>query len=347
MNDLRDRLRELADGYASISSPPGPAAARRRGRWRRRRAVAGTVVAGMLVVGVTVGLPRALRLPGPSQPAGPSPTSVPPQAPRSTAWFRPTYVPSGFQPTNDRELSVEPLMTPPIRGAQTFRLVKGNGEFTVSVNPDLRRLDVARELRTYPVVRVVQVRGHSGLLFPRRSDNLHTGLIWEERPGVVLQVLGREGVSDQMLRDVAEGLRIVGTAGGTVKVTAGPPPGWVRAGQQVGLPTAGDYLRVLPRRHEQIFTKGPGQRRAPSFVIAEIRGRYGPLRSADKPGHVPETTRESVRVRGYPALLDHDPANHVLEVTWREPGGIELSVKADERLGRREVLAIAEGLRQP
>jgi hypothetical protein len=162
-----------------------------------------------------------------------------------------------------------------------------------------------------------------------------------------LQVLGREGVPDQMLRDVAQGLRIVGTAGGTVKVTAGPPPGWVRAGQQVGLPTAGDYLRVLPRRHEEIFTKGPGQRRAPSFVIAEVRGRYGPLRSADKPRHLPETTRESVRVRGYPALLDHDPANRVLEVTWREPGGIELSVKADEGLGRREVLAIAEGLRQP
>jgi Transposase domain (DUF772) len=39
--------------------------------------------------------------------------------------------------------------------------------------------------------------------------------------------------------------------------------------------------------------------------------------------------------------------NHFREVTWREPGGIELVVRAEEELGRRQVLAIAEGLRQP
>jgi hypothetical protein len=52
-------------------------------------------------------------------------------------------------------------------------------------------------------------------------------------------------------------------------------------------------------------------------------------------------------VHGYPALLDHDPANHFLEVTWREPGGIELVVHVKEELGRRQLLAIAEGLQQP
>jgi hypothetical protein len=46
-------------------------------------------------------------------------------------------------------------------------------------------------------------------------------------------------------------------------------------------------------------------------------------------------------------MLDHDPIDHLLEVTWREPGGIELVVHAKEELGRRQLLAIAEGLRQP
>jgi hypothetical protein len=343
MNELRDRLQELADGYARSTSPPGPVAARRRGRRRRRRAVAGIVVAGMLVVGASVGLLPALKLPRPSQPARPTPA---PQVPQLAAWFHATYVPSGFQLANDRERPVERLRTPPIRGAQSFRLVKGNGEFTVSVNPDLRQLDVARETRTYPSVRLVQVRGHTGLLFPRRPDNFYTGLTWEERTGLVMQVLGSQGVPDRMLLDVAEGLRIVGTSGGKIEITVGPrPPGWIRVGRGTRWPSLGEYLTVLPRKHEQTFTKGRGRR--PYFVIAEIRGQFAPLRSADKPKLVPETTRESVRVHGYPALLDHDPINHFLEVTWREPGGIELSVQADEDLGRAEVLAIAEGLRQP
>jgi hypothetical protein len=32
---------------------------------------------------------------------------------------------------------------------------------------------------------------------------------------------------------------------------------------------------------------------------------------------------------------------------WREPGGVELQVLADWSVGRAQVLAIAEGLRQP
>jgi hypothetical protein len=45
-------------------------------------------------------------------------------------------------------------------------------------------------------------------------------------------------------------------------------------------------------------------------------------------------------------LLDHDPSSRFLEVTWREPGGIELTVRAKKYLGRRQLLVIAEGLRQ-
>jgi hypothetical protein len=82
-------------------------------------------------------------------------------------------------------------------------------------------------------------------------------------------------------------------------------------------------------------------------VITETRGQFGPLRSANKPKLLSVTKREAVTVHGYPALLDHDPINHSLEVTWREPGGIELVVHAKEDLGRRQLLAIAEGLGQP
>jgi hypothetical protein len=347
MNDLRDRLQELADGYARTTSPPGPAAARRRARSRRRRTVAGVVLAVLLAVGASVGLLPALKVPRPTQPVGPGPTPGPVHVPRSTAWFQATYLPGGFRLTGDREQPVTRIGTPAIQGAQSFRLVKGNGEFTVSVNPDLQQLDVAQETRTYPTVRVVQVHGHTGLLFPLRPDNSDNGLTWQERPGLVMQVLGSQGVPDRMLLDVAEGLRIAGTAGGRVEITVGPrPPGWIRVGQGTRYsPVIGEYLTVLPRSHEQSFAKGRSQR--PYFRVTETRGRYGPLRSGDKPKLVPATKRMSVRVHGYPALLDHDPINHFLEVTWREPGGIELSVRADERLGRREVLAVAEGLRQP
>jgi hypothetical protein len=350
MNGLRDRLQELADGYARTTSPPGPAAARRRGRSRRRRTLAGVVLAGLLVVAVvagSVGLLPALKLPRPAPPVGPGPTPAPVQVPRSTAWFQVTYLPGGFRLTSEREQPVTRIGTPAIQGAQSFRLVKGNGEFTVSVNPDLQQLDVAQETRTYPTVRVVQVRGHTGLLFPLRPDNSDNGLTWQERPGLVMRVLGSQGVPDRMLLDVAEGLRIAGTAGGRVEITVGPrPPGWIRVGQGTKYsPVVGEYLTVLPRSHVQSFAKGRSQR--PSFRVTETRGRYGPLRSGDKPRLVPATRRMSVRVHGYPALLDHDPINHFLEVTWREPGGIELSVHAKEELGRRQLLAIAEGLRQP
>jgi hypothetical protein len=345
MNELRDRLQELADAYARSTPPTGAAAARRRGHQRRRRAVAGVVVLGMLAVGASVGL-LTPKVPRPTQPVGPRPAPAPVQVPRSTAWFQATYLPRGFRLVGDRELPAERL-GPPVPVAQSFRLVKGDGEFTVSVNPELRQLDVAREARTYPKVRVVRVRGHAGLLFPRRPDNFYTGLTWEERPGLVMQVLGSQGVPDRMLLEVAQGLRIGGTSGGKVAVTVGPPPpGWIRVGRGTRWPTLGDSLTVLPRSHRLAFDRGRGGGRSP-LAVTETRGQYAPLRSAGEPRLVPETRREAVTVHGYPALLDHDPINRFRKVTWREPGGIELEVLAGEKLGRREVLAIAEGLRQP
>ena len=344
MNELRDRLHELADGYARTTQAPGPAAARRRGRWRRRRTVGGLVLAGLLAITASLGLLPALGGRQPSKPVAPPPAPAP--VPRSTAWFQATYLPGGLRLVSQSERAVHRL-GPPVRGAQSFRLVKGDGEFTVSVHPDLQRLEVARELRTYPTVRVVPVRGHQGLLFPHRPDNSYNGVIWEERPGVVVQVLGSQGVADQLLLDVAAGLQITQAPAGTVAITVGPrPPGWIKVGRGTRWPAGGDYMTVLPRSHYQLFDQGRRGTTA-ELVITETRGQYGPLRSADKPKFVPVTRREAVTVHGYPALLDHDPINHFLEVTWREPGGIELTVHAKEKLGRRQLLVIAQGLRQP
>jgi hypothetical protein len=348
MNDLRDRLQELADGYARTTSPPGPVAARRRGRSRRRRTVAGVVLAGLLVVAVvagSIGLLPALKLPRPAAPVGPRPTPAPVQLPRSTAWFQATYLPGGLRLISHSE---DPAYRGrAIPGAQSFRRVKGDGEFTVSVHPDLQRLDVAREVRTYPTVRVVPVRGHQGLLFPYRPGYREAGLIWEERPGVVLQVLGSQGVADQLLLDVAAGLQVTQAPAGGVAITVGPrPPGWMRVGWGNRSPRPGEIMTVLPRSHQQLFDQARGNMNVP-LVVTETRDQYGPLRSADKPTFVPQTSRQAVMVHGYPALLDHDLSNHFLEVTWREPGGIELVVHVQEELGRRQLLAIAEGLRQP
>jgi hypothetical protein len=145
------------------------------------------------------------------------------QVPRSTAWFQATYLTRGLRLVSQSEGPADRL-GPSIPGAQSFRLVKGDGEFTVSVHPDLRRLEVARETRTYPTVRAVPVRGHQGLLFPQRPDNFYPGLIWEERPGLVVQVLGSQGVADRMLFDVAAGLRIAGTPAAKAAITVGPRP---------------------------------------------------------------------------------------------------------------------------
>jgi hypothetical protein len=345
MNELRDRLQELADGYSSSTRAPGPAAARRRGRWRRRRTVGGLVLVGLLVLAAGIGLLPVLQGLQRPRPVAPPPTPAPVQMPRSTAWFQATYLPGGTRLVSQSDGPMH-RPGPQIRGAQSFRLVKGDGEFTVSVHPDLQQLDIARETRTYPTVRVVPIRGHQGLLFPQRADNRDSDLIWQERPGVVVQILSSQGVADQLLLEVAAGLGITDTPAGTVAITVPRPPGWIRVGAGTRWPTLDETMSVLPRSHRQLFDQG--QRSATADLeITESRDQYGPLRSIDTPKLIPETRREAVTVHGYPALLDHDPINHFLEVTWREPGGIELVVHAKEQLRRRQVLAIAEGLRQP
>lgn len=64
---------------------------------------------------------------------------------------------------------------------------------------------------------------------------------------------------------------------------------------------------------------------------------------------MPEPTPSAlnVTVHGYPAAIVHDTVNHRLEVTWHEPGGIELRVRVDDATGQHELLKLAEGLRQP
>jgi hypothetical protein len=286
MDDLRDRLQELADGYARTASPPGSAAARRRGRWRRRRTVGGLVLAGLLVIAASVGLVPMLQGLQAPKPVAPPPPAAPVQVPASTAWFQATYLPSGLRLVSQSERPVHRL-GPSIPGAQSFRLVKGNGEFTVSVHPELQRLEVARETRTYPTVRVVSVRGHQGLLFPQRPDNSYSGLIWKERPGLVMQVLGSQDVADQLLLDVAAGLRIVDTPAAKVAITVGPrPPGWIKVGRGTKWPTIGDYLTVLPRSHHQLIDNGRGGTAA-ELGITETRGHARPRSNRPPPrGHL-------------------------------------------------------------
>jgi hypothetical protein len=345
---LEHELRQL---FERIEDAPWPGEAEAfdqflRRRARRGRVMAAAVVAGVLVIVAVTGLLPALQAP-PTEPLTPRPVPGP-QLPRSTAWFEPSYVPSGFQLTRAIEVPANRIGLGFLPTAQSFRLVKGNGEFTVSVNPDLQQLDIARVLRTYPTVRVVQVRGHTGLLFPLPSGNQsdvllsHNGLIWQERPGIVLQVLGSQGVSDQLLFDVAEGIRrIVVTPAGKAAITVGPrPPGWIRLARGG---TPGDSMTVLPRSHSQQFSKPRDSH--PTLVITETRDQYGPPRI--EPQNIDVTRETLVGVRGQRTTLLHDPSNRTLTLIWREPGGIEIHVEANETIGRRQLLAVAEGLRQP
>jgi hypothetical protein len=225
---------------------------------------------------------------------------------------------------------------PPLPAAQSFRTRRGNGQVTVGINPDLRQLDVEREVRTYPTVRVVPVRGRSGLLFPRRPGNFYAGLTWEERPGLVVQVIAREGTPDQLLLDIAQGLQIRSRPPAPVTITVGPlPQGWVRVPASE-LPIPAGNLLVLPRSHHQVFTKGRNER--PQFVIIETRDQHDPSKATDLDGLVPNSRREPVTVHGHPATLLSTPGNQ------RIPATHEL---ADDSISRGQLLGIARGLRQP
>jgi hypothetical protein len=304
-------------------------------------------LSGVLAVAVTVGLRPLLTAPRPAAPVGP-PSTAPLQPPRSPAWFRPTQVPDGYRRSVDMEWPFERLGRP-VSAVQSFRRVRGDGEITVSVNPDLQRLDVAHELRTYPRVGAVPVRGRHGLLFPRRPDNFSNGLTWEERPGLVVQVVGGEGAPDRLLLAVAEGLEIA--QGSPPEITAGRlPVGWIRV-PDAELPVASGHLLVLPRRHHQVYSTGGDG--SPLFVIVETRDQHDPAKAGDPGDQVRNGRRERVTVHGRPATLVSAPgripapAMFEFALFWREPGGVELQVLADWSVGRAQVLAIAEGLRQP
>jgi hypothetical protein len=342
--------RELRQLFGRIEDAPWPGEQAafeqfRRRRTRRGRVLAAAAVAGVLIVAAVVGLLPALRT-SPTEPLGPQPIPGPPP-PQSTAWFRPTYLPPGFPRTRALEQPQNPIGRPFLPTAQSFRDAKGHGQFTVSVNPYLQQLDINRVVHTYPRVLVVQVRGHPGVLFPRPPSGYsrvvaHNGLVWQERPGLVMQVLGSDGASDQVLMDAAEGLqRIVHTPSGKVAFTVGSrPPGWHRIARGG---TFADFMSVLPRTYSQRFSRPHDA--VPTLVITETRDQYGPLRL---PRQNLDTTKESfVGVRGHLTTLLHDPSNHKLTLIWREPGGIELQIEADETMGRRQLLAIAQGLQQP
>jgi hypothetical protein len=78
MSDLRERLLEAAEAAARHGRTPGPTAAIRRGRQRRRRVIGGTasLIALVLLVG-TLGVDRLASQPTPLAPATSS-TSAPP-----------------------------------------------------------------------------------------------------------------------------------------------------------------------------------------------------------------------------------------------------------------------------
>ncbi len=355
MDDLLDHLQELADAYAHQANPPGPAAARRRSRARRRATA--VAVTGCLVAGAAaVGLLWPAREP-------PTPLLQPPQ---STAWFQTTYLPHGFRFNAAGEYP-QKLLGPPIPGARSFRgpaRVRGaraEGELTVSVNPQLHALDVTREARSYPTVRVVRVRGRAGLLFPARPGNFTSGLTWLEHPGVVAQTAGWNLPDAELLR-VAEGLRITMARGQPTIEVGALPAGWRPAKPRP--PAASAYQLVLPRTYIQTFTLA-NPNMGPMLSVRETRDRYGPLPPAQRQGEhqarsprppstpatTPPTTGSTAwtttMVRGHPAVISTDQLNHQITVTWREPGGIELSVAGDQRIGLQQLLAVAEGMRQP
>jgi hypothetical protein len=350
---LEHELRQLFGRIEDAPWPGEPEAFDQflRRKRRRGRVLAAAAAAGVLVAVAVVNLLPALR--SSTEPLGPRPIPGPPP-PESTAWFKTTYVPAGYQLTRTLEEPPNWVGSGFLPTAQSFRNAKGAGEFTVSVNPYLQQLDIDRVKRTYPVVRVVQVRGRSGVLFPLPPDNqqgqqrpferllLHNGLVWQEGPGIVIQVLGSSGLPDQDLFDVAEGLRqIMVTRSGKVAITVGPrPPGWIRLARGG---TSLDSMTVLPRSHSQQFSK-PRENHA-TLVITETRDQNGPLRIP--PQNIDATRESFASVRGHPTTLLHDPSNHLLTLIWREPGGIELQIEADEAIGRRQLLAIAEGLQQP
>ena len=103
---------------------------------------------------------------------------------------------------------------------------------------------------------------------------------------------------------------------------------------------------MLPRGHQQFFDQGRNGTPV-ELMITETRGQYGPLPLTDKHNSSRGPGEKSSPCTATRPCSTTIRSNHFLEVTWREPGGIELTVHPKKDLGRRQLLAIAEGLRQP
>jgi len=147
---------------------------------------------------------------------------------------------------------------------------------------------------------VAGARAHElGYISTRRLPrSASSGATWQERRGLVAQVIGSQGVPDRMLLSVAEGLRIVQTPAATIAITVATlPNGWVRDNNTAVV----SYMSVLPRSHHQVFTKGRGER--PQFVVIETRDQFGPATAVDLDGYVPGARRVPVTVHGHPATL--------------------------------------------
>jgi hypothetical protein len=76
MSDLQTRLQQAADEAARLGRTPGPEAAIRRGRQRRRRLLGGS--ASLVVLAVVAGMVGAARLSDRPLPLTPTPTTGPP-----------------------------------------------------------------------------------------------------------------------------------------------------------------------------------------------------------------------------------------------------------------------------
>jgi hypothetical protein len=347
---LSERLGGLP--AAPVDAEAALAAVLRRGRrravQRRLATAAGTCLTLALVAAGVRLLPTGGVGAGPAGGGGAGPGAL-----ARTSWFRPTYLPAGYASTTVNEFTV--ALGPKAPQAQAFAdpTTGGMGRtdvaVVVSVNPNLRRFDPDREARRYPDVAVVTVRGRRALLVPARPGGIRTssGVTWQERDGLVLQVIGAN-VADADLLRVAEGVEVGGTgAAPTLRVTWAPA-GFQRQPEN-GIGTFLSHEVVVPRGYAQTFAPAaaagaaaPAER---TIHVMEMRDQAGGGAGGHGAGSSPAAA--GATVHGNPAVLSHDAAARTMTLTWAELGGVGLFVTVPERLGEEELHKIAEGLAQP
>jgi RNA polymerase sigma-70 factor, ECF subfamily len=156
-----------------LAIPVGTVKARlaRGRRSRARRRAAAVAVAGILVAGVAaVGL---LCRRGSRPPHRSSRPSRPPGSRRRTCPMGSGSTPPGVcQGTARATHPRSPIIPRPHRGPRGTRRGGADGQR----QPAAARARRHREARSYPTVRVVEVRGRAGLLFPARPGNFTSGL---------------------------------------------------------------------------------------------------------------------------------------------------------------------------